>query len=40
MTRKDSTRMPHYALVYGKEEKMTLSLELNDLTYVVNIEDI
>jgi hypothetical protein len=31
--------MPPYILVYGKEEKMSINLELNALIYVVNIED-
>jgi hypothetical protein len=39
MTPKDSTGISPYALVYGKEAKMPLSLELNALTYAVNIED-
>jgi hypothetical protein len=39
MTPKDSTGISPYVLVYGKEEKIPLSLELNALTYAVNIED-
>jgi hypothetical protein len=39
MTLKDSTRMSPYLLVYGKEVKMSISLKLNALIYVVNIED-
>jgi hypothetical protein len=39
MTLKDSTGMSLYMLVYGKEEKMPISLELNALTCVVNTED-
>jgi hypothetical protein len=39
MTPKDSTRMSPYILVYGKEEKMSISLKLNALISVVNIED-
>jgi hypothetical protein len=31
--------MSPYLLVYGKEAKMSISLELNALIYVVNIED-
>jgi hypothetical protein len=36
MTLKDSTGMSMYMLVYGKEEKIPISLELNALTYAVN----
>jgi transposase InsO family protein len=36
MTPKDSIRMSPYLLVYGKEEKMSISLELNALISVVN----
>ena len=39
MTPKDSTGMYPYTLVYGKEEKMPISLELNALTFVVNTND-
>jgi hypothetical protein len=39
MTLKDNTGMSLYTLVYGKEEKMPISLELNALTFVVNTED-
>jgi hypothetical protein len=39
MTLKDNTGMPPYMLVYGKEEKIPINLELNALTYVVNTED-
>jgi len=39
MTPKDSSGVSPYALVYGKEYKNPLSLELNALTYAVNIED-
>jgi hypothetical protein len=39
MTLKDSTGMSLYMLVYGKEEKIPISLELNALTYAVNTED-
>jgi hypothetical protein len=38
-TPKDSTGMSLYLLVYGKEEKMSISLELNALISVVNTED-
>jgi hypothetical protein len=38
-TPKDSTRMSPYLLVYGKEVKMPIILELNALIFVVNIED-
>jgi transposase InsO family protein len=36
---KDSTRMYPYILVYGKEAKMSINLELNALIYVFNVED-
>jgi len=36
MTPKDSTRISLYTLVYGKEAKMSISLELNSLTFMVN----
>jgi hypothetical protein len=39
MTPKDSTGMYPYTLVYGKEEKMPICLELNALNFVVNTED-
>ena len=39
MTLKDNTGMSLYTLVYGKEEKMTINLDLNALTFVVNTED-
>jgi hypothetical protein len=39
LTLKGNTRISPYTLVYGKEAKMTINLELNPLTYVVNIED-
>jgi transposase InsO family protein len=38
MTPKDTTGMSLYTLVYGKEAKMPISLELNALTFVVNTE--
>ena len=38
MTLKDNTGMSLYMLVYGKEEKMPINLELDALTYVVNTE--
>jgi hypothetical protein len=38
-TPKDSTGMSPYTLVYGKEEKIPISLELNALTFVVNRDD-
>jgi hypothetical protein len=31
--------MPLYLLVYGKEEKMEINLDLNALIFVVNTED-
>jgi hypothetical protein len=40
MTLKDNTGMYLYMLVYGKEEKIPISLELNSLTCVVNTEDV
>jgi transposase InsO family protein len=39
ITPKDSTWMYPYLLVYGKEVKMLISLELNALIFVVNTED-
>jgi len=39
MNPKDSTKMSPYLLVYGKEEKISISLKLNALVYVVNTED-
>jgi 5'-3' exonuclease len=39
MTLKDITRMSPYTLVYGKEGKMSISLELNALTFVVDTKD-
>jgi hypothetical protein len=39
MTLKDSTEMSPYVLVYGKEVKILISLELNALIFVVNTED-
>jgi hypothetical protein len=38
-TLKDSTMMFSYLLVYGKEDKILISLELNALISVVNTED-
>jgi hypothetical protein len=38
-TLNDSTEMSPYLLVYGKEENFLISLELNALISVVNIED-
>jgi hypothetical protein len=40
LTPKDSTGISPYTLVYGKEARMPINLELNALTYVVNIEDV
>jgi hypothetical protein len=40
MTLKDSTGMSPYMLVYGNEAKMLINLELNSLTYAVNLEDV
>jgi hypothetical protein len=37
MTPKDNTRISPYVLVYGKEAKMPLNLELNALNYAVNV---
>jgi hypothetical protein len=37
-TPKDSTRMTLYLLVYGKEAKIPIKLELNALISVVNTE--
>jgi hypothetical protein len=39
LTPKDSTGLSPYTLVYGKEAKMPIHLELNALSYVVNSED-
>jgi hypothetical protein len=39
MTPKGSTGMSPYTLVYGKEEKVPISLELNALTFVVYTKD-
>jgi hypothetical protein len=36
---KDSIGMSMYLLVYGKEEKMLINLEINALVFVVNTED-
>jgi transposase InsO family protein len=38
-TLKNSTEMSLYTLVYEKEAKMPISLELNALTFVFNTED-
>jgi hypothetical protein len=38
-TLKDRTWMYPYLLVYGKEAKMPISLELNALIYVINTDD-
>jgi hypothetical protein len=38
-TPKDSTGLLPYTLVYGKEAKMSIHLELNALSYPVNSED-
>ena len=38
-TPKDITGMSPYTLVYGKEAKIPISLELNALISVVNTED-
>jgi hypothetical protein len=37
-TPKDSTGMSLYNLVYGKEAKMSISLDFNALIFVVNIK--
>jgi hypothetical protein len=37
LTPKDSTGTSPYSWVYGKEAKMPINLEINALTYVVNI---
>ena len=39
LTPKDNVGMSPYTLVYGKEEKIPISLKLNALTLVVNTED-
>jgi hypothetical protein len=39
MTLKDNTGMSSYTLVYGKEAKNPISLELNALNFVVNTKD-
>ena len=39
MTLKENTEMSLYMLVYGKETKIPIILELNSLTYAVNTED-
>jgi hypothetical protein len=39
MTPKDNTGMSLYTLVYGKEAKMPINLELNALYFLVNTED-
>jgi hypothetical protein len=38
MTRKDISGMSPYLLVYGKEEKISISLDINALIYMVNTE--
>jgi hypothetical protein len=38
-TPKDSTRMNLYPLVYGKEEKIPINLELNTLISTINTKD-
>jgi hypothetical protein len=38
LTPKDSTRLPTYTLVYGKEQENLIHMKLNALTYVVNID--
>jgi hypothetical protein len=40
LTPKDNTGTSPYSLVYGKEARMPINLEINALTYVVNIEDL
>jgi hypothetical protein len=40
LTPKDNTGSSPYTLVYGKEAKIPIHLELNALTYIVNIEDL
>jgi len=40
LTPKDNMGLPPYTLVYGKEAKIPIHLELNALTYDVNIEDL
>jgi hypothetical protein len=39
-TPKENTGMSPYTLVYGKEAKILISLELNALTFMVNTEDV
>jgi hypothetical protein len=40
LTPKDSTGNSPYTLVYGNEAIILINMELNALTYVVNIEDV
>jgi hypothetical protein len=40
MTPKDNTRMSPNTLVYGKEEKILINLELNSLTFVINTKSV
>ena len=39
-TPNDSTEISPYTLVYGKEARIPINIELKSLTYVVNIEDV
>jgi hypothetical protein len=38
LTPKDNTGNSPHALIYGKEERIPINLELNAFTYAVNIE--
>jgi DNA helicase HerA-like ATPase len=40
MTPKDTNGMSLYKLVYGKEAKIPISLELNALNFVFNTEEV
>jgi hypothetical protein len=40
LTPKESTRNSPYTLGYGKEARMLINLELNVITYAMNIKDV
>jgi len=40
LTPKDRTRNSTYTLVYGKEARILINMELNAFMYVVNTEDV
>jgi hypothetical protein len=40
LTPKDSIGTSPYNLVYGKEARIPISLEINALAYTINIEDL